>query len=156
MRRGLLALLLAALGCDGATVGPDDPPVLLPDVAGEWSGTFQGEVGLVGASGRVVRDTFRLVFDIRQDRAEASYNGEFLRGGAEPEYLYGCGAGTFAVAEDGRVPLRCVQQTQLDEALVLRVRARVDPAVGTMRGVVYDVLGAEGAEYGVVLRRDDG
>ena len=155
MRRLVLALLLAALGCDGPTT-PDDPPVLLPDVAGEWSGTFQGEVGLVGAPGRVVRDTFRLVFDIRQDRAEASYNGELLRGGAEPQYLYGCGAGTFAVAEDGRVPLRCVQQTQLDEALVLRVRARVDPAAGTMRGVVYNVLGADGAEYGVVLRRDDG
>lgn len=152
IRRLWLLTLLGALGCDGPT-DPGEPGLLLPDLAGEWTGTFVGAVGVVGAPGVSVRDTFRLVFAFEQDGAEVGYYGEVLRGAAGSRYLYGCQSGGFTVTQERHVRLDCVQATQLDATLVLRVRGEADAAGTGVEGVVYDVVGAEGTEYDVTLRR---
>jgi hypothetical protein len=152
MRRCWPLVLLGALGCDSGE-GPGETSLLLPDLAGEWSGTFSGEIGLIGAPGATVRDTFQLAFDVQQDEALYVYDGEVLRGGAGPEYLYGYRSGTFAVSEDRRAQIECVQSTQLGEALVLRVRGAFDPSFAAFEGVVHDAVGVEGEEYAVILRR---
>lgn len=152
MRRAALLVLLAAPGCDGPTA-PEGPPLLLPDLAGEWMGTFVGTVGVVGAPGVTVRDTFRLALAFEQDGAEVGYHGEISRGADGSRYLYGCQPGGFTVGQERRVRLDCVQATQLDATLVLRVRGEADAAGAAIDGTVYDVVGTEGAEYGVTLRR---
>ncbi|GAB5536743.1 MAG: hypothetical protein Rubg2KO_29920 [Rubricoccaceae bacterium] len=150
----LIVGLLSIVGCRESVVGPIDPPLdLLPDVVGEFSGTYEGELGLLGVPDTVIRDTFQLAFTIDRIDVEFVYDGEMYRGGETPDYLYGCGSGMLTVSMERRVQIDCVQSTQFDDTVVLRVAGQFDTTFDVLRGVVYDVNGVDGAQYPVELRR---
>lgn len=152
-----LAAGLALLGLSGCRDGLVDavaPPLdLSPDLVGEWSGTYVGLLGIVGTNQVVLRDTFRLVFDIRKVGVEFVYHGEVLRGGAAAQYLYDCGTASLPLFPERRFRFDCVQKSRLNETRVLRVEAQADPAYTHFQGTVRDVLGASGREYTVEFRR---
>ena len=150
---GLIALL-GIVGCRESVVGPIDPPLdLLPDVVGEYRGAYEGDQGLLGVPGTVIRDTFQLSFNISRIDVEFVYEGEMYRGGETPVYLYGCGSGNLIISLERRVQIDCVQSTQFGDTVVLRVAGQFDATFDVMQGVVYNVNGVEGAEYPIELRR---
>lgn len=157
MRRLLLVLLL--VGCRDSVVGPDPPEIdLTPRIAGTWTGTFDGRLGVVGVPPvvgppvSVLRDTFVVTFDVRRVGDDFGYTGRVQRGASGATDLYDCSPEPVTVDLARQVSMPCVLGTQLGEALVFRVEAQADTAFQSLTGTVLDVYGV-GESYPITLTR---